>query len=203
MWVPRLIQVNQLCVGLSTVSHCLITSMLPVVVVHGGAGQIPKERSEGAKEGVCAAARAGYVVLQGGGSSMDAVVEAVTQLENNSMFNAGDVIRQSRTIIWRWRNVKVKIICKMFLRLNLNSEIAFQDVDQCSILKETWKWTHWWWMDKRLQAALWWLFATSPTLSSCQGWSWKRCSNADRSDLQLRYTTYSRLFSLSLGFRSF
>ncbi|CAG00375.1 unnamed protein product, partial [Tetraodon nigroviridis] len=63
--------------------------MLPVVVVHGGAGSVPKERSAGARQGVCAAARAGYVVLQGGGSSMDAVVEAVTQLENNSMFNAG------------------------------------------------------------------------------------------------------------------
>eukprot|EP00066_Takifugu_rubripes_P012195 XP_011601461.1 PREDICTED: isoaspartyl peptidase/L-asparaginase isoform X1 [Takifugu rubripes] len=63
--------------------------MLPVVVVHGGAGHCPKERSESAKKGVCAAARAGYEVLRGGGSSMDAVVEAVTQLENNSLFNAG------------------------------------------------------------------------------------------------------------------
>lgn len=73
--------------------------MLPVVVVHGGAGHIPKERSEDAKEGVCAAARTGYVVLQGGGSSMDAVVEAVTQLENNSVFNAGGVLPLSRTRI--------------------------------------------------------------------------------------------------------
>lgn len=94
-------QVNQFRVGLSTVSRYLLTSMLPVVVVHGGAGHIRKERLEGAKAGVCAAARAGYVVLQGGGSSMDAVVEAVTQLENNSMFNAGDLILQSRTIISR------------------------------------------------------------------------------------------------------
>ncbi|XP_074531973.1 isoaspartyl peptidase/L-asparaginase isoform X1 [Halichoeres trimaculatus] len=63
--------------------------MLPVVVVHGGAGHIPKERSETSTSGVCAAARAGYVVLKGGGSSMDTVVEAVTQLENNPTFNAG------------------------------------------------------------------------------------------------------------------
>lgn len=41
-------------------------------------------------EGVCAAARAGYAVLQGGGSSVDAVVDAVTQLENNPLFNAGN-----------------------------------------------------------------------------------------------------------------
>lgn len=63
--------------------------MLPVVVVHGGSGSIPKERAEGSALGVCSAARAGYAVLQGGGSSMDAVVEAVMLLENNPSFNAG------------------------------------------------------------------------------------------------------------------
>ncbi|XP_029306361.1 isoaspartyl peptidase/L-asparaginase isoform X2 [Cottoperca gobio] len=63
--------------------------MLPVVVVHGGADHIPKERSEKSTLGVCSAARAGYTILQGGGSSMDAVVEAVTFLENNPSFNAG------------------------------------------------------------------------------------------------------------------
>ncbi|XP_028280046.1 isoaspartyl peptidase/L-asparaginase-like [Parambassis ranga] len=63
--------------------------MLPVVVVHGGAGHIPKERSKNSMSGVCSATRAGYAVLKGGGSSMDAVVEAVTQLENNPSFNAG------------------------------------------------------------------------------------------------------------------
>ncbi|XP_037543683.1 isoaspartyl peptidase/L-asparaginase [Nematolebias whitei] len=63
--------------------------MLPVVVVHGGAGHIPKERSEKSTMGVCSAAQAAYFVLQGGGSSMDAVVEAVTSLENNPSFNAG------------------------------------------------------------------------------------------------------------------
>ena len=64
--------------------------MLPVVVVHGGAGQIPKERLEKSTSGVCSAARAGYAILRGGGSSMDAVVEAVSQLENNPSFNAGN-----------------------------------------------------------------------------------------------------------------
>ncbi|XP_042357761.1 isoaspartyl peptidase/L-asparaginase isoform X2 [Plectropomus leopardus] len=63
--------------------------VFPVVVVHGGAGHIPKERSEKSTAGVCAATRAGYSILRGGGSSMDAVVEAVTQLENNPAFNAG------------------------------------------------------------------------------------------------------------------
>lgn len=63
--------------------------MLPVVVVHGGSGIIPKERAEVSVLGVCSATRAGYTVLQGGGSSMDAVVEAVILLENNPSFNAG------------------------------------------------------------------------------------------------------------------
>lgn len=65
--------------------------MLPVVVVHGGAGHIPKERSERSTSGVCSAARSAYKVLKGGGSSMDAVVEAVMVLENNPSFNAGIV----------------------------------------------------------------------------------------------------------------
>ncbi|XP_075899102.1 isoaspartyl peptidase/L-asparaginase-like isoform X2 [Nelusetta ayraudi] len=63
--------------------------MLPVVVVHGGAGQIPKDRAELSMSGVCSAVRAGYGVLLGGGSSMDAVVEAVSLMENNPAFNAG------------------------------------------------------------------------------------------------------------------
>ncbi|KAM3849898.1 isoaspartyl peptidase/L-asparaginase [Diretmus argenteus] len=63
--------------------------MLPVLVVHGGAGHIPDDRAELACSGLCSATRVGYGVLQGGGSAMDAVVEVVTQLENNPMYNAG------------------------------------------------------------------------------------------------------------------
>lgn len=64
--------------------------MLPVVVVHGGAGSVPRERADLSTSGVCSATRAGYNILKGGGSSMDAVVEVVTQLENNPVFNAGN-----------------------------------------------------------------------------------------------------------------
>uniref|UniRef100_UPI003AACDF86 isoaspartyl peptidase/L-asparaginase-like n=1 Tax=Centroberyx gerrardi TaxID=166262 RepID=UPI003AACDF86 len=63
--------------------------MLPVLVIHGGAGLIPKERAELRRSGVRSAARVGYAILQGGGSAMDAVVEAVTQLENNPTYSAG------------------------------------------------------------------------------------------------------------------
>ncbi|XP_042592949.1 isoaspartyl peptidase/L-asparaginase isoform X1 [Cyprinus carpio] len=67
----------------------LWTAMLPVVVVHGGAGHIPKERAELSTIGVKEAARTGYAILQKGGSAMDAVVEAVALMENNPGFNAG------------------------------------------------------------------------------------------------------------------
>ncbi|XP_077093053.1 isoaspartyl peptidase/L-asparaginase [Siphateles boraxobius] len=63
--------------------------MLPVVVVHGGAGHIPKERADLSTIGVKEAARTGYAILQKGGSAMDAVVEAVTFMENDPRFNAG------------------------------------------------------------------------------------------------------------------
>ncbi|KAK3554224.1 hypothetical protein QTP70_020189 [Hemibagrus guttatus] len=63
--------------------------MLPVVVVHGGAGSIPKERVALSTAGVQEAARKGYAVLTSGFSAMDAVVEAVAVLENNPVYNAG------------------------------------------------------------------------------------------------------------------
>lgn len=63
--------------------------MLPVIVVHGGAGHIPKERAEVSCAGVKEAARGGYDILRAGGSAMDAVVEAVAMLENNPAYNAG------------------------------------------------------------------------------------------------------------------
>lgn len=71
-------------------TSCQMTDLLPVVVVHGGAGFVPKERMELSISGVCAAVRTGYAILKGGGSSMDAVVEAVSQMENNPAFNAGN-----------------------------------------------------------------------------------------------------------------
>lgn len=68
-----------------------MATMLPVLVAHGGAGTVPKdmEKAEIACAGLQAATRAGFSILQKGGSAMDAVVEAVTLLENNPSYNAG------------------------------------------------------------------------------------------------------------------
>ncbi|HXJ20479.1 MAG TPA: isoaspartyl peptidase/L-asparaginase [Polyangia bacterium] len=61
------------------------------LMVHGGAGSIDQNDPDGAAHvaGCRAAARAGYAVLKAGGSAVDAVVAAVTALEDDGVFNAG------------------------------------------------------------------------------------------------------------------
>ncbi|XP_075354299.1 isoaspartyl peptidase/L-asparaginase isoform X2 [Mycteria americana] len=63
--------------------------MKPVIVVHGGAGRIFKEREEGSRAGVVRAALQGYGILKQGGSALDAVEEAVRSMEDDPHFNAG------------------------------------------------------------------------------------------------------------------
>lgn len=61
---------------------------LPTVLVHGGAGR--KLRRSGQVLAGCAdAAAAAWDILSRGGSALDAVQIAVTNLENNPLFNAG------------------------------------------------------------------------------------------------------------------
>ena len=59
------------------------------IIVHGGAGNIAPERTEGARAGCKEAALVGWRVLEAGGSALDAVEAAVRSLEDNPMFNAG------------------------------------------------------------------------------------------------------------------
>ncbi|MGH3914435.1 MAG: isoaspartyl peptidase/L-asparaginase family protein [Pseudonocardiaceae bacterium] len=66
----------------------------PVLAVHGGAGRIvPEEfspqRVASAKGGLGQSLTAGMTVLRDGGSALDAVVAAVTVLEDDEQFNAG------------------------------------------------------------------------------------------------------------------
>lgn len=68
--------------------------MSAVIVVHGGAWSIPEHLAEASVAGVKTAARAGWSVLQGGGSALDAVEAAVRALEDNSVFNAGWSLHQ-------------------------------------------------------------------------------------------------------------
>ncbi len=64
------------------------------MVIHGGAGTLPRAEMSGEAErkyraGLSEAIDAGYAVLKDGGTSLDAVTRAVVLLEDNSLFNAG------------------------------------------------------------------------------------------------------------------
>ncbi|MGH4025894.1 MAG: isoaspartyl peptidase/L-asparaginase family protein, partial [Pseudonocardiaceae bacterium] len=66
----------------------------PVLAVHGGAGRIvPEEfgaqRAAAARHGLDQSLTAGMAVLRDGGSALDAVIAAVTVLEDDEQFNAG------------------------------------------------------------------------------------------------------------------
>ncbi|XP_070589154.1 isoaspartyl peptidase/L-asparaginase [Erythrolamprus reginae] len=63
--------------------------MKPVIVVHGGAGRIFKDREDGSRSGVIRAALKGYSILKQGGTALDAVEEAVMLMEDDPHFNAG------------------------------------------------------------------------------------------------------------------
>jgi len=64
------------------------------LVIHGGAGKITpgmlnKEEEQKYTEGLAAALDKGYKILQNGGTALDAVVDTISVLEDNPMFNAG------------------------------------------------------------------------------------------------------------------
>lgn len=65
-----------------------------VLVIHGGAGVIPKEdltpeKEKAARATLDAALLAGHSVLARGGKSLDAVIAAIKILEDSPLFNAG------------------------------------------------------------------------------------------------------------------
>jgi L-asparaginase / beta-aspartyl-peptidase len=61
----------------------------PVLVVHGGAWAMPDDALEAHERGVRNALRAGWQVLEEGGSAVDAVEEAVVVMEDDETFDAG------------------------------------------------------------------------------------------------------------------
>jgi beta-aspartyl-peptidase (threonine type) len=64
-------------------------SIEPVVLVHGGAGEVPAESRGAQAEGCRRAAEEGLRVLLATGSALEAVVRAVEVLEDDPRFNAG------------------------------------------------------------------------------------------------------------------
>lgn len=65
--------------------------MKPILIVHGGAGDIPQSRVQGKLDGVRKAVREGYRVLVNNGSALDAVEAAVVSMEKDENFNAGEL----------------------------------------------------------------------------------------------------------------
>jgi beta-aspartyl-peptidase (threonine type) len=64
------------------------------MAIHGGAGTLPRTEMGSEQEllyraGLAASLDAGFAVLQAGGTSLDAVTQAVMALEDNPLFNAG------------------------------------------------------------------------------------------------------------------
>lgn len=66
-----------------------MTSRVPALIVHGGAGADPAEGPEELSAGIREAVGAGWQVLSGGGTALDAVEAAVRRLEAHPRFNAG------------------------------------------------------------------------------------------------------------------
>ena len=65
------------------------TSFEPILLVHGGAGNIPDDMVDAYVTGIRAARDAGWVVLERGGTAVDAVEAAITVMEDDGSFDAG------------------------------------------------------------------------------------------------------------------
>lgn len=65
--------------------------MEPIIIVHGGAGDIPKSRVAAKINGVKESVRIGYEILKNGGTAMDAVEAAIKSMEIDEAFNAGNL----------------------------------------------------------------------------------------------------------------
>jgi beta-aspartyl-peptidase (threonine type) len=66
----------------------------PVLVIHGGAGTMSREEMTAGRESefraaLHAALEKAYGILEGGGSALDAVVVAISTMEDDPLFNAG------------------------------------------------------------------------------------------------------------------
>ncbi len=70
-------------------TQALRTARPPVLLVHGGAWDIPNELLQDCENGVRQAVRTGYALLERGASALDAAESAVAVLEDDEVFDAG------------------------------------------------------------------------------------------------------------------
>lgn len=63
--------------------------MIPSLIIHGGAWDIPDDAVESCRAGCLRALQAGWSVLKNGGPALDAIEAAITILEDDPAFDAG------------------------------------------------------------------------------------------------------------------
>ena len=63
--------------------------MIPALIVHGGAWDIPDEAIEACEDGCRRALIAGWTILKSGGHALDAIEASITVLEDDPIFDAG------------------------------------------------------------------------------------------------------------------
>lgn len=73
----------------------------PLVLVHGGAWDIPQDETEAHLDGLDRALRIGQRALERGLASLDAVVEVVAALEDHPAFDAPDAAPSSTATVSR------------------------------------------------------------------------------------------------------
>nr|CAI5839898.1 unnamed protein product [Callosobruchus analis] len=69
----------------------LATKLDPIVLVHGGAGDITSSRAAAKLSVMKKSVKAGFQELKAGGSALDAVEAAIKVMEDDEAFNAGEV----------------------------------------------------------------------------------------------------------------
>ncbi|MFP3268471.1 MAG: isoaspartyl peptidase/L-asparaginase [Desulfurococcales archaeon] len=65
---------------------------VPAIIVHGGAGKwssAPSDRREAARRALMESAEAGLQIMEKGGTSVEAIVEAISHMESSGVFNSG------------------------------------------------------------------------------------------------------------------
>ena len=63
--------------------------MIPSLIVHGGAWDIPDDAVDACESGCHRALEAGWSILHSGGHALDAIEAAITVLEDDPVFDAG------------------------------------------------------------------------------------------------------------------
>ena len=66
-----------------------MTSRVPAIIVHGGAGADPSDEPDELRRGIAEALDSGWAILRDGGRALLAVEAAVRALEDHPRFNAG------------------------------------------------------------------------------------------------------------------